>query len=164
MTDGMSIITLFQSTRPRGARHSITMPTVDGSVSIHAPARGTPLQQLLFCTVYRFIPARAGNTKSRPLNTGRRPVHPRTRGEHSSSACSAFQYSGSSPHARGTPPEAPDEGGNRRFIPARAGNTNQSIPRFPTSSVHPRTRGEHINGHAKTQTGLGSSPHARGTL
>ena len=134
----------------------------------------------------RFIPACAGNTTSivrrmrprpgssphargtpRPTRRRRRarPVHPRMRGEHATSALLRRRRFGSSPHARGTRPRArrvepvlrfiPACAGNtairrdwsdrvRRFIPACAGNTRR--PWRSRSPVHPRMRGERICG------------------
>ena len=95
--------------------------------------------------LHRFIPARAGNTAdmaspsdpcaigSSPLARGTRstarpptpsPVHPRSRGEHGI--------------ARGVPVYVAV-----RFIPARAGNTDQAEMDEDVSPVHPRSRGEH---------------------
>ena len=70
---------------------------------------------------------------------------------------------GSSPLARGTHVRPRRMGANRRFIPARAGNT-EGLPRHPQASpVHPRSRGEHPGpGRYRLDT-AGSSPLARGT-
>ena len=111
----------------------------------------------------RFIPARAGNTG--PLDTGDppNPVHPRSRGEHSSTNPSAPPRSGSSPFARGTLNIEVSEALVGRFIPARAGNTSRRIPGPSLITVHPRSRGEHIRRFARTGEEIGSSPLARGT-
>ena len=75
----------------------------------------------------RFIPARAGNTRS-PISTNAlRPVHPRPRGEHWPIIGHILVKYGSSPPARGTLPDLLDAEHDLRFIPARAGNT--STPR-----------------------------------
>ena len=52
---------------------------------------------------YRFIPALAGNTSPAPFYSFVSPVHPRTRGEHGSTASKKTSKPGSSPHSRGTP-------------------------------------------------------------
>ena len=74
---------------------------------------------------HRFIPARAGNTALLPGRPGRRPVHPRAGGEHSFPFDQPPSQSGSSPRGRGTPHGPAGGRRQRRFIPARAGNTFQ---------------------------------------
>ena len=71
---------------------------------------------------------------------------------------------GSSPLARGTLLGPGTRAAARRFIPARAGNTSSPAPARPTSSVHPRSRGEHHQPSRDGSTAIGSSPLARGTL
>ena len=70
---------------------------------------------------------------------------------------------GSSPLARGTPSGDPPRPDGRRFIPARAGNTRNPASFQVTSSVHPRSRGEHERAAGIEVTAAGSSPLARGT-
>ena len=70
-------------------------------------------------------------------------VHPRTRGEHQLNPLDDPAYTGSSPHARGTLALIQWAHEEKRFIPARAGNTCWISLRSRSSSVHPRTRGEH---------------------
>ena len=70
----------------------------------------------------RFIPAYAGNAilasaADKPLK-----VHPRIRGERCRELDRKYYDSGSSPHTRGTPAWLTVEAGQRRFIPAYAGN------------------------------------------
>ena len=112
----------------------------------------------------RFIPAGAGNTYPAPAPTGAFSVHPRWRGEHASRCRTSRPTCGSSPLARGTHPSRTHPHRHRRFIPAGAGNTQQSdVFRLP-SLVHPRWRGEHVGSDDYTKQKHGSSPLARGTL
>ena len=118
----------------------------DGS-RIHPRTRGEHGGGRAGGTGWRFIPARAGNTRSSRLGlTRKRPVHPRTRGEHFPALNATTTDAGSSPHARGThtrPLPFPGCGGSSphargtriagplrervlRFIPARAGNTGRT--------------------------------------
>ena len=91
-------------------------------------------------------------------------VHPRSRGEHNpTSSCSSARY-GSSPLARGTRSRRVWRGRCQRFIPARAGNTIMSVWPIASSSVHPRSRGEHVVARTAPARTSGSSPLARGTL
>ena len=114
--------------------------------------------------VWRFIPARAGNTASRPRRPGRSPVHPRSRGEHLELDGSRVGSPGSSPLARGTQILRQSTHSGPRFIPARAGNTRWQRPRRMRSTVHPRSRGEHLCSLPMSVSRDGSSPLARGTL
>ncbi len=106
-------------------------------------ARGTPNPVFRRPLSRRFIPTRAGNTAARgPVSRGW-PVHPHSRGEHSTSFEDGASITGSSPLARGTP------------TPARPGP--------PRRSVHPHSRGEHSMRRLCSATSGGSSPLARGT-
>ena len=70
---------------------------------------------------------------------------------------------GSSPLARGTPWPGMRKLGEKRFIPAGAGNT-RGVPTTETRwPVHPRWRGEHGGSAAVVDWINGSSPLARGT-
>ncbi len=73
-------------------------------------------------------------------------------------------WSGSSPHARGTPPAVDSRTFASRFIPACAGNTASRANLRLASPVHPRMRGEHARAACFAIPDCGSSPHARGTL
>ena len=127
-------------------------------------ARGTHAAPVRRADPVRFIPARAGNTASSTSRQRAASVHPRSRGEHVTSSTLRISTSGSSPLARGTRPGQADAAGLLRFIPARAGNTPPRPPRRRRSSVHPRSRGEHLLMAADAQWTDGSSPLARGTL
>jgi len=54
-------------------------------------------------------------------------------------------------------------GSQRRFIPARAGNTPCASAARPRPPVHPRSRGEHVPAISRVDPSNGSSPLARGT-
>ena len=126
-------------------------------------ARGTPRGQALAEHVDRFIPARAGNTKSSRYGPLSSAVHPRSRGEHGRAPPRQTSRIGSSPLARGTPARRRRRGARRRFIPARAGNTTP-VPRCRRArTVHPRSRGEHDGDCWYWRADTGSSPLARGT-
>ena len=91
-------------------------------------------------------------------------VHPRSRGEHVIEPFADGGAFGSSPLARGTRFEIDPQGRLERFIPARAGNTTDTAIAKTSTSVHPRSRGEHTGLLARDALGRGSSPLARGTL
>ena len=110
-----------------------------------------------------FIPARAGNTSPRRFTRSGRPVHPRPRGEHAAVSELSANVVGSSPPARGTRRALLRLQVVERFIPARAGNTQVLPSSTRHSSVHPRPRGEHIDGAEAELRSIGSSPPARGT-
>ena len=112
----------------------------------------------------RFIPARAGNTGRSPGGCAPAPVHPRSRGEHGRSLVPMMLMAGSSPLARGTPSAPGHHHRGRRFIPARAGNTRTGTWWRSSTSVHPRSRGEHRRHPDTIIEADGSSPLARGTL
>ena len=132
----------------------------DGS-SPHA--RGTLLVVVARAGGERFIPACAGNTAPRPSAVRSPAVHPRMRGEHGIGRLSVRSSTGSSPHARGTQRRYSVEQPRSRFIPACAGNTQPASALRSRSTVHPRMRGEHTGGVARSNLSDGSSPHARGT-
>src|SRR5690625_3422971 len=134
--------------------------------------------------VRRFSPAGAGNTPGGLSCPWPPRVRPRGRGEHGHFHAARAVFFGSSPRARGTQRADHGRAGQRRFIPAGAGNTTNSIMArrpcrfipagagntFPargiagSPAVHPRGCGEH--GHMRLYSSWisGSSPRARGTL
>ena len=137
-----------------------SMPRRPGSSPL---ARGTPDPEAGARHVHRFIPARAGNTPSPGTGFPARPVHPRSRGEHVSTATPAGAEIGSSPLARGTQAMDTWDRLGGRFIPARAGNTQRPELLFTNRTVHPRSRGEHYEIENEPYEDTGSSPLARGT-
>ncbi len=113
---------------------------------------------------FRFIPAPAGNTLDLLGQCRLRTVHPRTCGEHWGFSSVDLGLNGSSPHLRGTLNSGRPIAGQRRFIPAPAGNTTTAHFRRQNPTVHPRTCGEHADRIYKSSFRSGSSPHLRGTL
>ena len=114
--------------RMRGERTRISTYAIE-SIGSSPHARGTRSSGNSALPVRRFIPACAGNTHLSNLRCMLCAVHPRMRGEHLLWSWRPCHPSGSSPHARGTPPGAPGARGSGRFIPACAGNTaHQSAP------------------------------------
>ena len=89
-------------------------------------------------------------------------VHPRTCGEYSMTSKLNRSAYGSSPHVRGIHRVQVRTFPNRRFLPARAGNTSGSSPNISEQTVPPRTCGEYIPIGLVIAGGAGSSPHVRG--
>ena len=150
---------------PRWRGEHYAMPCLVSGPSGSSPlARGTLDPGAVEDRELRFIPAGAGNTKWAGHGFTFPTVHPRWRGEHSSSEAGARVGSGSSPLARGTPETATQKGHLHRFIPAGAGNTRNLTNRLRDAPVHPRWRGEHTSSDSVKCSVSGSSPLARGTL
>ena len=91
------------------------------------------------------------------------PVHPRACGELSKPVDFHIVPAGSSPRVRGTPPQRVDDCDALRFIPARAGNSDQRAEVHGTQTVHPRACGELPPAIEDTNESSGSSPRVRGT-
>ena len=148
--------------RVRGERVSggtITSVTVGSSPR----ARGTQVSGPLGSIRIRFIPACGGNARAAARPRGRGSVHPRVRGERTAATVGYRPAVGSSPRARGTPPQAPRAARAFRFIPACAGNAVKVGSSGSAWTVHPRVRGERDWRIELWRKPLGSSPRARGT-
>ncbi len=126
-------------------------------------ARGTPRVVPVVPGSVRFIPAGAGNTEATVWGGYAISVYPRWRGEHFVFTNSFHHSPGLSPLARGTHADPDCNHGQRRFIPAGAGNT--SAARIPINifAVYPRWRGEHYCYQPRHLDRTGLSPLARGT-
>ena len=141
------------SPAPPFSRRSGSSPRVRGTVAVTSPRRAS----------YRFIPARAGNSRPSTASPRPAPVHPRACGEQGLPAQGVPFIGGSSPRVRGTDVFVEVVGRRDRFIPARAGNSpavNVSPDRPP---VHPRACGEQASGDSRIGPTNGSSPRVRGT-
>ena len=110
----------------------------------------------------RIIPACAGFTVSHTRINSESKDHPRMRGVYEAVARMLAADAGSSPHARGLPPNNDPPKGRPRIIPACAGFT-QKVPCSPRGDGdHPRMRGVYLLWVARIGSCVGSSPHARG--
>ena len=87
--------------------------------------RGTDHRSTAPRAVSRFIPACAGNRMLLKLKSKLTSVHPRVCGEQTCQVPANYSRSGSSPRVRGTVTTARLTLGDRRFIPACAGNRRQ---------------------------------------
>ena len=74
-----------------------------------------------------------------------------------------YFWCGSSPRVRGTVRLRPVRHGERRFIPACAGNRNANNRWEGQVSVHPRVCGEQPAASERSLSDVGSSPRVRGT-
>ena len=160
-TDSLSLRRAHPRSRGEHRRKSPIPPHKLGSSPL---ARGTRTQELPVVTVAGLIPARAGNTRSSHGHHRVDGAHPRSRGEHRCASRCRLVWLGSSPLARGTRVDQLVPGHVFGLIPARAGNTFQTLPRPPASRAHPRSRGEHSTISRVIASLRGSSPLARGTL
>jgi len=104
--------------------HLSILPTENGWNGSSPRVRGTLEVSAVWRESFRFIPARAGNTRSLSGVEGVIPVHPRACGEHKTLGETVNPLNGSSPRVRGTLACADVGFIFARFIPARAGNTN----------------------------------------
>ena len=112
--------------------------------------RGTRPRAWAARRTVRFIPARAGNTGSRASNSTRIAVHPRASGEHGMHTAWVNEARGSSPRERGTRHPLPLQRRFRRFIPARAGNTEVDRPvEHRRAGSSPRERGTRVRRQAR---------------
>ena len=108
-------------------------------------ARGTHIDSRRDRGRQRFIPACAGNARTRSARLPGRAVHPRMRGERMVADDHSSVAIGSSPHARGTHATPVFPLVVLRFIPACAGNASLSSSSITPMTVHPRMRGERVD-------------------
>ena len=112
--------------------------------------------------MFRFIPACAGSRHRCHRGSSVHPVHPRVRGEQSTSCSSASPCRGSSPRARGAGKRLGKNNDVSRFIPACAGSSSAEQTIRLQVPVHPRVRGEQSPSRTGSTRCTGSSPRARG--
>ena len=125
-------------------------------------ARGKQKHSLTWQVDIGLIPACAGKTHARSRTSNAIRAHPRMRGENYRPGKDVKNSGGSSPHARGKLTGPFLQIGDKRLIPACAGKTLHSIPRYPRTTAHPRMRGENFEQTDGSISTEGSSPHARG--
>ena len=150
---------------PRAGGEHYPFPMLNGIYHGSSPrGRGTLLFSLPCIPFIRFIPARAGNTLALVGSRRMDAVHPRAGGEHDCGYDVTQQSLGSSPRGRGTLLYMLYITNEKRFIPARAGNTFGYAISAIVKSVHPRAGGEHRIRLKVQFEFYGSSPRGRGTL
>ena len=125
--------------------------------------RGTAVGQLVVCDLGRFIPACAGNSRTRHRRLPWMTVHPRVCGEQIDTSDEIESVYGSSPRVRGTADETGAMAEASRFIPACAGNRGVWGANGPPITVHPRVCGEQQCAPVRRRARHGSSPRVRGT-
>ena len=141
--------------------HSVVINSV--SYGSSPRVRGTRPSVVHLLAVGRFIPACAGNARTRRGPPGRTAVHPRVCGERINGLRRVQKQCGSSPRVRGTPLNALCGTSFLRFIPACAGNAHRRCPRRLRNPVHPRVCGEREQCLQVIFVLNGSSPRVRGT-
>ena len=92
-----------------------------------------------------IIPACAGSTSRLSAVYPTMRDHPRMCGEHPADRLCSGRERGSSPHVRGAPLVALRSDEACGIIPACAGSTNPSRPRWSRRRDHPRMCGEHTS-------------------
>ena len=144
--------------------HDPLVPSVCDVLGSSPRMRGTLGRRVVGLCLVGIIPAYAGNTTARNASTKAKRDHPRICGEHFAWDSTTDFDSGSSPHMRGTHPTLDIMPGDRRIIPAYAGNTRDVSTRNGGPRDHPRICGEHNAVPLTDASASGSSPHMRGTL
>ena len=109
-----------------------------------------------------IIPARAGFTRKAATFAGESADHPRSRGVYYVVGSNCQIGRGSSPLARGLPPERGLGRCAGGIIPARAGFTSMDNPAGLWKKDHPRSRGVYFGDKIFVLIDPGSSPLARG--
>ena len=153
-----------RSVHPRGCGEQYVMEfTVIDRAGSSPRVRGTGPGNPRAQQARRFIPAGAGNRADRDAVIRRNPVHPRGCGEQSPRRLNEIPGGGSSPRVRGTGRRCRRGGSSHRFIPAGAGNSQETGLAVTARSVHPRGCGEQSATNADLALTDGSSPRVRGT-
>ena len=112
----------------------------------------------------RIIPARAGQTGVMTISSMTSPDHPRACGANPMPRLGTAGQSGSSPRVRGKPLYEDVGAGQRRIIPARAGQTCSGSGSRRAGTDHPRACGANPMPRLGTAGQSGSSPRVRGKL
>ena len=110
----------------------------------------------------RIIPARAGQTGVGGWLISVCTDHPRACGANRPSLQPISVRNGSSPRVRGKRPCPAGGSGNRRIIPARAGQTVECYGLHVVPPDHPRACGANLTVHVDMNSQHGSSPRVRG--
>ena len=125
-------------------------------------ARGLPARRRPRRPPRRIIPARAGFTLLVDGGEHAGGDHPRSRGVYASEPWKTSRSRGSSPLARGLQDGQVPVLAAQGIIPARAGFTGRRRRSQQRHRDHPRSRGVYVRDSARSESGRGSSPLARG--
>ncbi len=112
----------------------------------------------------RLTPAGAGRTRPRCSSRRSTAAHPRRRGENEHVPRTLSPWRGSPPQARGERRPRHRGHGARRLTPAGAGETARRRRPWPSTTAHPRRRGENASFVGCRCPKSGSPPQARGEL
>ena len=154
----------YQAVHPHGrGEHTQDRPRLRPTNGSSPRAWGTRWFAAIRSGRCRFIPTGVGNTAEDHARPDQWAVHPHGRGEHSLSASSIWQRSGSSPRAWGTLVPVLDLRAADRFIPTGVWNTASNPQTNGNVPVHPHGRGEHPLRAWCCWCTDGSSPRAWGT-
>ena len=124
--------------------------------------RGKPLEAVLRGGGHGLNHAHAGKTSSRSSRGGSPEAHPRSRGENEARGTAWHPTQGSSPLTRGKRVTPPGPFVGPGLIPAHAGKTDTRRAAMCSTSAHPRSRGENVDGSGAGAGVPGSSPLTRG--
>ncbi len=128
---------------PRACGERTTeVPLSSASIGSSPRLRGTGWLWFSRAPARRFIPAPAGNGPGRIVPAAGNSVHPRACGERGVAVQGGVINPGSSPRLRGTVLQQLKRNGDRRFIPAPAGNGIRVQRNSSGVPVHPRACGE----------------------
>ena len=162
-TSGRSEAPLQRATHPRSREENIdAWQLPERHVGSSPLARGKPQQGRESSDCARLIPAHAGKTGKRAQMRALRPAHPRSRGENGAFRSRLVCCGGSSPLTRGKPCQHRAPVPHAGLIPAHARKTYGRTASAPSSTAHPRSRGENIRVHPEVNPRRGSSPLTRG--
>ena len=155
----------LQAVHPRacgGNQFSDGFKTEDEGPSPRVRGKQQPTRP--FGAGVRSIPARAGETRSRPGSSRVPRVHPRACGGNSTACPPAAVMAGPSPRVRGKRGQARRSRPERGSIPARAGETPFATLGTRPCRVHPRACGGNCDRNRIPPAMYGPSPRVRGKL
>ena len=163
-TPGRSATRRPFAVHPRaGGEHATASPIHSSPIGSSPRGRGTRHGRALAHWRRRFIPARAGNTRSRSSGPYRPAVHPRAGGEH---VLGVHGDTDGTVHPRAGGEHAPQRDRTPLLFGSspRGRGTRRLVASADHRAVHPRAGGEHHQPDRAPREPHGSSPRGRGTL
>ena len=147
--------------RPRGGTaHALSRARRLWGLS--PPTRGNRRQSARLSRRYRSIPAHAGEPASAYAKMVSREVYPRPRGGTLEGRAANVRSAGLSPPTRGNHAPPRRHVGQRRSIPAHAGEPRMMMSSAAISRVYPRPRGGTTDTKRRSRKRCGLSPPTRG--